>query len=234
MKPLVYKKAKRVRQPAPVRMKLHITKGDTVQVISGDDKGKRGQVLRVHPKTGRVTIEGVNMVKRHRRATQTDRGRDRRVREAPIHHSKAMLLDPKSGEPTRVRRRRGRRRDGGADRREVGSVDPEEPVTMAETPRTKAPKPEKAAQEAARRRARGKGKEKGAGRRGGPRAQGRRGHAAAAGVLRADGARQARRRTSGSPTRTRCRGWRRSCSTSAWATRARTRSSSRPRSRSWG
>ena len=105
MKPLVYKKAKRVRHQAPVRQRLHITKGDTVQVISGDDKGKRGRVLRVHPKTGRVTIEGVNIVKRHRRATQTT---ESGIVEfpAPIHHSKAMLLDPKSGEPTRVRRRR--------------------------------------------------------------------------------------------------------------------------------
>ena len=104
MKPLVYKKAKRVRHQAPVRMRLTITKGDTVQVISGDDKGKRGRVLRVHPKTGRVTIEGVNIVKRHRRATQTT---EAGIVEfpAPIHHSKAMLLDPSSGEPTRVRRR---------------------------------------------------------------------------------------------------------------------------------
>jgi large subunit ribosomal protein L24 len=104
MKPLVYKKAKRVRHAAPVRMRFTITKGDTVQVISGDDKGKRGRVLRVHPKTGRVTIEGVNIVKRHRRATQTT---EAGIVEfpAPIHHSKAMLLDPKSGEPTRVRRR---------------------------------------------------------------------------------------------------------------------------------
>lgn len=105
MKPLVYKKAKRVRHQAPVRMRFTITKGDTVQVISGDDKGKRGRVLRVHPKTGRVTIEGVNIVKRHRRATQTT---EAGIVEfpAPIHHSKAMLLDPKSGEPTRVRRRK--------------------------------------------------------------------------------------------------------------------------------
>ena len=43
MKPLVYKKAKRVRRPPPIRMKLHITKGDTVQVISGEEKGKQGQ-----------------------------------------------------------------------------------------------------------------------------------------------------------------------------------------------
>jgi large subunit ribosomal protein L24 len=105
MKPLVYKKAKRVRHAAPQRMRFTITKGDTVQVISGDDKGKRGRVLRVHPKTGRVTIEGVNIVKRHRRATQTT---EAGIVEfpAPIHHSKAMLLDPKSGEPTRVRRRK--------------------------------------------------------------------------------------------------------------------------------
>jgi len=105
MKPLVYKKAKRVRHQAPVRMRFTITKGDTVQVISGDDKGKQGRVLRVHPKTGRVTIEGVNIVKRHRRATQTT---EAGIVEfpAPIHHSKAMLLDPKSGEPTRVRRRK--------------------------------------------------------------------------------------------------------------------------------
>ena len=104
MKPLVYKKAKRVRHPAPVRMRFTITKGDTVQVISGDDKGKRGRVLRVHPKTARITIEGVNVVKRHRRATQTS---ESGIVEfpAPIHHSKAMLIDPKSGEPTRIRRR---------------------------------------------------------------------------------------------------------------------------------
>ena len=49
MKPLVYKKAKRVRRPPPIRMKLHITKGDTVQVISGEEKGKQGKVLQVLP-----------------------------------------------------------------------------------------------------------------------------------------------------------------------------------------
>jgi large subunit ribosomal protein L24 len=105
MKPLVFKKTRRVRHKAPTRMKLHLAKGDTVQVISGEDKGKRGKVLRVNPKTGRVTIEGVNVVKRHRRATNTT---EAGIVEfaAPIHHSKAMLVDPQSGEPTRVRRRR--------------------------------------------------------------------------------------------------------------------------------
>jgi len=104
MKPLVYRKAKRVRHKAPVRMRLHVTKGDTVQVISGDEKGKRGKVLRVFLKTGRVTIQGVNIIKRHQRQTQTAEAGIIQ-REAPIHHSKVMLIDPKSGEPSRVRRR---------------------------------------------------------------------------------------------------------------------------------
>ena len=104
MKPLVYKKAKRVRRKAPVRQKLHITKGDTVQVISGDDKGKRGKVLQVFPKTGRIKIQGVNLIKRHLRAPPNAEG-GIVEREAPIHHSKAMLIDPKSGEPSRTRRR---------------------------------------------------------------------------------------------------------------------------------
>jgi large subunit ribosomal protein L24 len=104
MKPLVYKKARRVRHQAPKRMRFSITKGDTVQVISGDDKGKRGKVLHVFPKTGRIKIQGVNLIKRHLRATPNAEG-GIVEREAPIHHSKAMLIDPKSGEPSRVRRR---------------------------------------------------------------------------------------------------------------------------------
>jgi large subunit ribosomal protein L24 len=103
MKPLVYKKSRRLRNQPVARVRMHVTKGDMVQVISGDDAGTRARVLRVHPKTGRVTVEGVNMVKRHRRATQTAEGGIVSF-EAPIHHSKVMLLDPKSGEPTRVRR----------------------------------------------------------------------------------------------------------------------------------
>jgi large subunit ribosomal protein L24 len=121
MKPLVYKKAKRIRHAPPVRQKLHITKGDTVQVVSGDDKGKRGRVLRVIPKTGRVVIEGVNMVKRHRRATPTAEGGIVSF-AAPIHHSKAMLVDPKTGEPTRIRRRKDK--DGTLERIAVKSDQP--------------------------------------------------------------------------------------------------------------
>lgn len=103
MKPLVHKKAKRLRHQPVARVKMHVTKGDTVQVISGDDKGTQARVLRVYPKTGRVTVEGVNIVKRHRKATQTTEGGIMQF-PAPIHHSKVMLVDPKSGAPTRIRR----------------------------------------------------------------------------------------------------------------------------------
>ena len=105
MKPLVYQKAKRVRHKPVVRHLMPITKGDLVQVISGDDKGKRGRVLRVHTKTARLTVEGVNVVKRHRRATQTTEGGIIEF-PAPIHHSKTMLIDPKTGAPSRIRRQR--------------------------------------------------------------------------------------------------------------------------------
>jgi len=104
MKPLVYKKRRRLHNQAKPRIKLQVTKGDMVQVISGEDKGKRARVLRANPKTGRVTLEGVNLVKRHKKATQTT---EAGIVEfaAPIHHSKVMLVDPKSGAPTRIRRR---------------------------------------------------------------------------------------------------------------------------------
>ena len=118
MKPLVHKKAKRVRQKPVVRQRLHITKGDTVQIVSGDDKGRQGRVLQVHPKTGRITVEGINMIKRHTRATQNTEG-GIIERAAPIHHSKAMLLDPKSGEPTRIRRQKNA--DGTVERVAVKS-----------------------------------------------------------------------------------------------------------------
>jgi len=121
MKPLVYKKRRRLRNQPKPRLKLHVTKGDTVQVISGDEKGKRARVLRVNPKTGRVTLEGVNVVKRHKKATQTTEAGIVQF-PAPIHHSKVMLVDPKSGEPTRVRRRIDK--DGTVERIAVKSGQP--------------------------------------------------------------------------------------------------------------
>jgi large subunit ribosomal protein L24 len=87
------------------RMQLPVVRGDQVQVVRGDDKGKRGEVIRVYPKKGRVTVKGVNIVKRHRKARTAEEQSGIIEMEAPIHASNVMLLDPKSGEPTRVRRR---------------------------------------------------------------------------------------------------------------------------------
>lgn len=87
------------------RVKLAVTKGDTVRVMRGEDAGKEGKILRVYPKTGRVTIEGINIVKRHRKARRAEEQSQIMEMPAPVHHSNVMLLDPKSGEPTRVRRR---------------------------------------------------------------------------------------------------------------------------------
>src|SRR5436190_21703232 len=87
------------------RQVLHVTKGDTVRVMRGDEKGKEGKVIRVHSKTGRVTIEGINIVKRHRKARRAEEQSGIIDFPAPIHASNVMLLDPKSGDPTRTRRR---------------------------------------------------------------------------------------------------------------------------------
>src|SRR3954463_16537410 len=87
------------------RVQLHVTKGDVVRVVRGDDKGKEGKVLRVYTKTGRVVVEGVNIVKRHRKARRAEEQSGIVVFPAPMASSNVMLLDPKSGEPTRTRRR---------------------------------------------------------------------------------------------------------------------------------
>ena len=85
------------------RVRMPITKGDTVRVMRGNDKGKEGKVLRVFPKTGRVSVEGINIVKKHRKARRPEEQSGIIDMPAPIHHSNLMLLDPKSGAPTRVR-----------------------------------------------------------------------------------------------------------------------------------
>lgn len=84
------------------RVSMPVGKGDTVRIMRGDDKGKEGKVLRVHPKTGRIVVEGVNIVKRHRKARTAEEQSGIIDFPAPIHHSNVMLLDPKSGTPTRV------------------------------------------------------------------------------------------------------------------------------------
>jgi large subunit ribosomal protein L24 len=87
------------------RVTMPITKGDTVRVMRGEEKGKEGKVLRVFTKTGRVTVEGINIVKRHRKARRAEEQSAIIEMPAPIHHSNVMLLDPKSGAPTRTRHR---------------------------------------------------------------------------------------------------------------------------------
>jgi large subunit ribosomal protein L24 len=87
------------------RVKMHVAKGDLVRVVRGDDKGKEGRILRVFTKRGRVTIEGVNIVKRHRRARRAEEQSGIVEMPAPVHASNVMLLDPKSGAPTRTKRR---------------------------------------------------------------------------------------------------------------------------------
>jgi len=85
------------------RVPVHVLVGDSVRVMRGEDKGKEGKVIRVFPKTGRVTIEGVNIVKRHRKARRPEEQSGILEQPAPIHASNVMLLDPKSGRPTRIR-----------------------------------------------------------------------------------------------------------------------------------
>jgi large subunit ribosomal protein L24 len=86
-------------------MPERIRRDDEVIVISGKDRGKRGKVLRVDPDKQRVYVEGLNMIKRHQRPTQTAAGQQAGgviEREGPIHVSNVMPIDPKDGKPTRV------------------------------------------------------------------------------------------------------------------------------------
>jgi large subunit ribosomal protein L24 len=85
------------------RVKMHVVRGDTVRVVRGDEKGKEGKILRVYTKTGRVTIEGVNIVKKHRKARRAEEQSEIIDMPAPMHASNVMLLDPQSGSPTRIR-----------------------------------------------------------------------------------------------------------------------------------
>jgi large subunit ribosomal protein L24 len=84
--------------------KLHIKKGDRVQVISGDYKGQTGEVLEVFPDKYRAIVDNVNLRKKHRKPTQNNPGGIVEI-AAPIHLSNLMLLDPKTGEPTRIGRK---------------------------------------------------------------------------------------------------------------------------------
>jgi large subunit ribosomal protein L24 len=78
---------------------MHVKKDDTVMVITGKDKGKKGRVIAAYPTKNRVLVEGVNMVKKHAKPSQANPQGGILNQEAAIH---VMPIDPKSGEPTRV------------------------------------------------------------------------------------------------------------------------------------
>ncbi|MBK0401188.1 50S ribosomal protein L24 [Limibaculum sp. M0105] len=82
-------------------MAAKLKKGDRVVVLTGRDKGKEGEILRVIPKDGRAVVSGVNMVTRHQRQTQNNQG-GRIQKEAAIDLSNIAIVDPKEGGPTRV------------------------------------------------------------------------------------------------------------------------------------
>jgi len=81
---------------------VKIRKNDTVVVIAGKDKGKKGKVRRALPKKSRVLVEGLNMIKRHSRARRAARQAGIIELEAPVHVSNVMLLCNKCAKPTRV------------------------------------------------------------------------------------------------------------------------------------
>ena len=81
---------------------MKIRKNDSVMVIAGNDKGRTGKVLKVFPKTSRLIIEGINLRKRHTKPTQKSPQGGIQEKEAAIHVSNVMILDPKSNKPTRI------------------------------------------------------------------------------------------------------------------------------------
>jgi large subunit ribosomal protein L24 len=87
-------------------IKLNIRKGDLVKVIAGDSKGQQGKVLEVITKTSRILVEGANMVSKHTKPNAANPNGGINKQEAPIHISNIMLVDPKTGTPTRITRKR--------------------------------------------------------------------------------------------------------------------------------
>lgn len=88
-----------------MQKKLHIKKGDTVVVNTGNSKGQKGRVLEVFTKTNRAIVEGVNMMKKHTKPNAESPQGGIIEKEAPVHISNLMVVDPKSGEATRIGRR---------------------------------------------------------------------------------------------------------------------------------
>ena len=81
---------------------MFIKTNDKVKVIAGKDKGKEGVVVRVFPGKDRVVVKGVNLVKKHQKPSNANPNGGIVEEEAPIHVSNVMIIDPKTGEPTRI------------------------------------------------------------------------------------------------------------------------------------
>lgn len=81
---------------------MHVKTGDKVKVIAGKDKGKEGVITKAFPKKDRVIVEGVNVVKKHTKPSNANPSGGIVEKEAPIHVSNVMLIDPSTNQPTRV------------------------------------------------------------------------------------------------------------------------------------
>jgi len=85
--------------------KLHVKKGDTVKVISGDNKGKTGKIQKILPEKRRAIVEGVNIVSKHLKPSASNSTGGIKQMEAPLHISNLMLVDTATGEPTKTGRK---------------------------------------------------------------------------------------------------------------------------------
>ncbi len=92
-----------------MQKKLHIKKGDTAFVNAGEYKGQKGRVLEVNRSTNRAIVEGINMISKHTKPNAQNPDGGIIKKEAPVHISNLMLIDPSSGAPTRIGRKRNRR-----------------------------------------------------------------------------------------------------------------------------
>jgi len=88
-----------------MQKKVNIKKGDTVMVITGESKGQKGRILEVDRDKYRAIVEGVNMVSKHTKPNSKSPQGGILKREAPVHISNLMLIDPTSGDPTRIGKR---------------------------------------------------------------------------------------------------------------------------------
>lgn len=88
------------------RKKSHIKKGDTVYVNTGEYRGQQGRVLEVMPKQNKALVEGVNLVSKHTKPNSDNPQGGIIKKEAPVHLSNLMVVDPGTGEPTRIGRKR--------------------------------------------------------------------------------------------------------------------------------